>query len=111
MAEKAKKTVAVEPKAVAEKAGCTDKRCPTHGGLKTRGLLIEGKVVGNNIKSMAIVEIQYIRKISKYERFEKRRRKIHVHVPMCKTVTMGQMVKCMECRKLSKTKSFVLVDN
>jgi len=89
---------------------CTDKKCPRHGGLKTRGAMFEGKVVNAHSKNTAIVEIGYYRPVPKYERLEKKKSKFHVHIPGCMTVKEGSVIKFMECRKLSKTKSFVITD-
>ncbi|MGC8851180.1 MAG: 30S ribosomal protein S17, partial [Candidatus Micrarchaeia archaeon] len=53
--------------------------------------------------------IDYQRKVPKYERFEKRRSRIHVHVPECMNVKEGDRVLIGECRKLSKTKAHVVI--
>jgi len=91
-----------------KKTACADPRCPTHGSLKTRGAVLEGTVVSTRSKKTAVVEIPYVRKISKYERSEKRRSKIHAHLPDCVTVAEGDRVRIEECRRLSRTKSFVV---
>ena len=90
------------------KATCADPRCTTHGCLKTRGAVLEGKVVSTRAKKMVVVEIPYVRKIKKYERSEKRRSKIHAHLPDCISVKEGDLVQIEECRRLSRTKSFVV---
>ncbi|MFH0972314.1 MAG: 30S ribosomal protein S17 [Candidatus Micrarchaeota archaeon] len=110
--EKKKPAKKAKPIEAAEKqAGeCTDERCPKHGSLRTRGRIFEGKVVSTKAKKTAVVEIQYLRKVQKYERYEKRRSKIHVHIPDCNTVKEGDTIKLMECRKISKTKAFVIID-
>ncbi len=81
-----------------------------HGGLKTRGSLKEGRVVSLKARKTAVIEIPYLRRVSKYERFEKRRSKLHAHVPDCLAaqVREGSVVRVDECRKLSKTKAFVV---
>ncbi len=88
---------------------CHDKNCPIHGGLKTRGMVFEGRVVSAKSKNTAVIEIQRLYKVRKYERLEKRRSKIHVHVPPCMQVKEGEIIKAAECRKISKTKSHVMV--
>jgi small subunit ribosomal protein S17 len=94
---------------LAEKTtACNDPRCPSHGPLKTRGIMLEGRVVSRRAKKTAVVEIPYVRKLSKYERSEKRRSKIHAHVPDCMEVAEGDTVRVEECRRLSRTKSFVV---
>ncbi len=87
---------------------CTDPNCPLHGGLKTRGAITQGTVVSTKAAKMAVVEIPYTQPNRKYERLEKRRSKIHAHVPGCMTVHEGDRVQIAECRKISKTKAFVV---
>ena len=48
--------------------------------------------------------------INKFERYEKRNSKIKAHKPDCLDVKVGDSVKIAECRQLSKTKHFVLVE-
>ncbi len=88
---------------------CTEDTCPKHGSLKTRGALVEGLVVSTKPKKTAIIMLQRYRKVTKYERLEKRKSKIAVHVPSCMQVNVGDKVRVSECRKVSKTKSFVLI--
>ncbi|MBN1455027.1 MAG: 30S ribosomal protein S17, partial [Methanomicrobia archaeon] len=40
----------------------------------------------------------------------KRQSKIHAHNPPCINAKVGDIVKIAECRPLSKTKSFVVVE-
>jgi small subunit ribosomal protein S17 len=94
----------------AEPKECTDERCPKHGSLRTKGRIFEGKVVSMKAAKTAVVEIQYLHKVQKYERYEKRRSKLHVHIPECYKIKEGDTIKFMECRKLSKTKAFVIID-
>jgi len=89
---------------------CTEQTCPKHGSLKTRGAIIEGVVVSTKPKKTAIIMLQRYRKVPKYERLEKRKSKIAVHVPACMAVKVGEKVRVSECRKVSKTKSFVLLE-
>ncbi|HLC47732.1 MAG TPA: 30S ribosomal protein S17 [Candidatus Norongarragalinales archaeon] len=98
------------PVSTPKDGSCSDERCPRHGGLKTRGRIFEGKVVSARTKKTAVVELQYLRSVPKYERFEKRRSKMHVHIPDCYKVREGDMIKFMECRKISKTKAFVIIE-
>lgn len=93
-----------------KKSECIDYRCPMHGGLKTRGAVKEGRVVSLKARKTAVIEIPYLRRVPKYERFEKRRSKLHAHVPDCLAtrVREGSGVRVEECRKLSKTKAFVV---
>ena len=83
--------------------------CPIHGSLKTRGMVFEGVVTSAKPAKTVVIELQYIRRMPKYERYEKRRSKIHAHVPECMHVREGDVVQAVECRKISKTKSHVVM--
>ena len=48
--------------------------------------------------------------ISKYERYEKRTTTLVAHNPPCVNAKTGDIVKVMECRPVSKTKSFVVIE-
>ena len=87
---------------------CTDANCPTHGSLRVRGAVFEGLVASAKAPKMAVIVIPQVRKVPKYERYEKRRSKIHAHIPGCMTVKEGDRVQVSECRKLSRTKAFVI---
>ena len=89
---------------------CTDKKCPIHGHVKTRGSTVIGTVKNSKTKYTALVIRDYLHFIPKYERYERRRTKINAHIPGCMNVKVGDKVKLRECRKLSKTKSFVITE-
>ncbi|WP_305513650.1 MULTISPECIES: 30S ribosomal protein S17 [unclassified Methanobrevibacter] len=89
---------------------CNDPNCPFHGTLPVRGQVLEGVVVSNRAERTITVERSYYKFIKKYERYEKRKSKINVHKPDCFDVNIGDSVKIAECRPLSKTKHFVLVE-
>ena len=48
--------------------------------------------------------------LKKYERYERRRSQLHAHNPPCIDAKEGDMVKIRECRPLSKTKNFIIVE-
>lgn len=76
--------------------------------ISARGAVMSGIVVSTKAKKTAVVQVDYTRKVSKYGRLEKRRSKIHVHVPDGIEVKEGDTVDFSECRKISKTKSHVV---
>jgi len=78
--------------------------------ISTRGMIFTGAVVSRKADKTAVVSIDYLRKVPKFERVEKRRTKLHVHVPDGMEVKEGDSVKFVECRKLSKTKSHVVTE-
>ena len=93
-----------------EKA-CTDEHCPFHGKLSVRGQILEGVVVSTRMQRTAVIEREYLRYLQKFERFEKRTRRMNVHSPPCLGLSIGDRVTIMECRPLGKTVHFVAVRN
>ncbi len=88
---------------------CEDKNCPFHGTLPVRGQILRGKVVKVYGKT-AVIERELIRYVPKYERYMKKRSKLHAHNPECINAKPGDIVTIAECRPISKTKSFVIVE-
>jgi len=91
------------------KQKCEDRNCPFHGTLSVRGRAFEGTVVSDKMARTVTVELEHMHKIAKYERYERRTSKLHAHNPPCIAARAGDKVKLMECRRLSKTKSLVVV--
>lgn len=89
---------------------CTDPHCPFHGGFPVRGQVIDGQVVSTRMERSARVQREYLRYVPKYERYEKRTSSYNVHSPPCLDVQVGDRVKIMECRPVSKTISFVVIE-
>ena len=89
---------------------CTDNNCPFHGTLPIRGQILIGTVVSTKMDDTISVKREYMRYIKKYERYEKRTSTYHAHLPPCITVNEGEQVRIAECRPLSKTVSFVLIE-
>ena len=94
----------------APKKKCADVRCPFHGNLKVRGRLLTGKAVSTAGKSFLVVEMEFLHMVGKFNRGERRRSRISAHVPPCVQVEEGDQVTVAECRPLSKTISFVVVE-
>ena len=88
---------------------CNDEKCPWHGHLKVRGIIIRGKVVSTAMQGTVVVERERLHYVPKYERYEKRTSRYKAHLPPCIEVKKGEEVIIMECRPLSKTKHFVVV--
>ncbi|HEY7587996.1 MAG TPA: 30S ribosomal protein S17 [Thermoplasmata archaeon] len=95
----------------APKGTCADEHCPFHGKLSVRGQALEGIVVSTRMQRTAVIEREYLRYIQKYERFEKRTRRMNVHAPPCLNLGVGDHVTIMECRPLAKTVHFVAIHN
>ena len=94
----------------AKEATCDDTNCPIHGSLKTRGQIIKGNVVSDKMRKTVVVQRDYLRFLSKYERHEKRKSRILAHNPSCISAATGDEVSIMECRPLSKSKTFVVIE-
>jgi len=92
------------------KERCEDPNCPFHGALPVRGQVLEGIVTSNKAERTITVERSFYKFIRKYERYEKRKSKIRAHKPDCVQVDIGDAVKIAECRPLSKTKQFVVIE-
>ncbi|MBU0536386.1 MAG: 30S ribosomal protein S17 [Nanoarchaeota archaeon] len=89
---------------------CKDKKCPFHGDLSIRGRVFTGVVVSDVAKNTVSVRWERQRKMPKYERYERRTTKIHAHNPECIKAKNNDIVKIAECRPLSKTKNFVVIE-
>ncbi|UZE91821.1 MAG: 30S ribosomal protein S17 [Methanosarcinales archaeon] len=94
----------------APKNECADINCPFHGTLPVRGQIIEGKVVSSKMDKTAVVQREFTKWNPKYGRYKKVRSKIHAHNPPCINAKDGDVVKIAECRPLSKTKKFVIIE-
>lgn len=89
-----------------------DENCPFHGSLRLRGQVHEGTVSTVGMNGTIIIERHNVRLMPKYERYEKRTSRLAAHLPSCiGKVSVGDRVKVMECRPLSKTVSFCVVEN
>jgi small subunit ribosomal protein S17 len=88
---------------------CKDRNCPIHGTLSTRGTQLEGKVVSDKMQGTAIVQRDRMIKVKKFDRYRRSRSRIPAHNPPCMAVKTGDIVRIMECRKLAKTVSFVII--
>ncbi|NHJ12573.1 MAG: 30S ribosomal protein S17 [Candidatus Thorarchaeota archaeon] len=88
---------------------CNDEKCPFHGNLPVRGRILEGIVTSMKMHKAITFQTDYFSLVKKYSRYERRRSKKHAHLPSCIDVSVGDVVKVVECRPLSKTVSFVVV--
>ena len=91
------------------KEKCSDVNCPFHGELPVRGRAFEGLVVSDKMAGTVTVGLERMHYIPKYERYERRGSKFHAHNPPCIAAKTGDKVRIMGCRRLSKTKAFVVV--
>lgn len=88
-----------------------DANCPFYGSLRLRGQLLEGTISSVGMNGTITIERNNVRYMQKYERFEKRTSALSAHLPTCVgEVNIGDSVKVMECRPLSKTVSFCVIE-
>jgi small subunit ribosomal protein S17 len=88
---------------------CDDAHCPFHGNLTVRGHVMEGIVVSTMMHKTIVFQSDFLSLIKKYARYERRRSKKLAHLPSCIEVKVGDTVKVVECRPLSKNVSSVVV--
>ena len=88
---------------------CDDAHCPFHGNLTVRGHIMEGIVVSTMMHKTIVFQSDFLSLIKKYARYERRRSKKLAHLPSCIEVKVGDTVKVVEGRPLSKNVSSVVV--
>ena len=88
---------------------CKDDKCPIHGSVKVRGQTIKGRVISAKPTNTVTIERTLIEFVPKYERYKKKRSRVHAHNPACIGAKEGDIVLAGETRRLSKTKSFVVL--
>ena len=104
------KNIGIEVPKPEGKADAQDSKCPFTGGLKVRGRSFVGTVVKKDLHRTVTVEWPRRRMVKKYERYEMRRSKVRAHNPEIINAEVGDKVRIVECRKLSKTKNFVVIE-
>lgn len=88
---------------------CSDEKCPWHGSVRVRGILIEGRVYRSRMAGTVTVEREYLKYDPKFKRYERRRSRIHAHNPPCISASPGDVVLIGETRPLAKSVSFVVL--
>jgi len=89
---------------------CQDPHCPFHGTLPVRGRVMDGIVASTKMKGSIVVRRDFLQLVKKYRRFARSHSLIAAHLPPCIDVEVGDRVRLAECRALSKTVSFVVVE-
>ena len=92
------------------KKTCSDKNCPFHGTLAVRGRVLDGVVATAKMDKTIVVQREYLQFSTKFVRYERRHSHIPSHSPPCIEVKEGDRVRIAECRPISKTVSFVVVE-
>ena len=89
---------------------CNDQNCPFHGALSVRGRVLDGVVVSSKMDKTVVVRRDYLNYVPKLKRYERRRSQMSAHNPPCINAKEDDRVKIAECRPISKTVSFVVVE-
>ena len=87
-----------------------EKNNPFNGSLTIRGRLFEGVVINAKAKNTAVIQKESPIYFKKFKRFGRSKNKIHAHVPSNLSVQKGDYVIAAECRPISKSVSFVIVE-
>ncbi|CAM9235566.1 unnamed protein product [Heterosigma akashiwo] len=89
-----------------------DKKCPFTGDVAIRGRILKGLVISTKMTRTIIVRRDYLHYIRKYRRYEKRHKNVAVHCsPAFDTVSEGDVVTIGQCRPLSKTVRFNVIEH
>ena len=87
-----------------------EKNNPFNGSLSIRGKLFEGIVVNAKAKHTVTIEKKSFINFTKFRRYGRSKNRIHAHVPSNLDVGEGDHVIAAECRPISKSVSFVIIE-
>ena len=87
-----------------------EKNNPFNGSLSIRGKLFEGIVIDAKAKGTVVIQKESPIYFKKFKRFGRSKNKIHAHIPSNLDVKEGDYVIAAECRPISKSVSFVVVE-
>lgn len=79
-------------------------------GISLRGRSFVGTVISARMQKTATVEWGRRVDLPKYERYTTRRTRVKAHNPENIRAEEGDIVRIRECRPLSKTKNFMIVE-
>jgi len=107
MVETKKKLIKITKKTVAPK---TENKSLTKPVFATRGRTFTGKVVSTKMSKTVKVEWNRRAYLYKYERYQKKRSTVKAHNPENINAKVGDLVRIAECRPISKTKNFIIIE-
>jgi small subunit ribosomal protein S17 len=89
---------------------CNDKYCQIHGNTSTRGRSFKGKVI-RKFPKRVVIEFERTIYIEKYERYSKRKTKLHARLPECLShgIDLGDYIEIKECKPISKIIHFIVI--
>lgn len=77
--------------------------------VETRGRIFKG-IVSKKFEKRVVVDFERTVRIAKYERFAKKKTRLHARIPEDMHVKVGDIVKIRECRPLSKMIRFKVIE-
>ena len=86
-----------------------DPNDPFYGALPVRGQILRGIVLKAKAQKTVVVQVDKMKYDKKYERYARSSSKINAHSPASVGAAEGDNVTIMECRPLSKTKSWRVI--
>ena len=92
-----------------EKKGKETRKIVGTRSLGTRGRTFRGTVT-KKFEKRVVVEFERTVRVLKYERFAKKKTRLHARLPEGISVHVGDSVKVRECRPLSKIVHFVVTE-
>ena len=87
-----------------------EKNNPFNGTLSIRGKIFEGTVINAKANGTIVIQKESPIYFKKFKRFGRSKNKIHAHVPSNINVEEGDYVIAAECKPISKSVSFVVVE-
>ncbi len=78
--------------------------------IRTRGRTFTAIVVEARMQETATVEWPRRKYVSKYERYMSAHTRVKAHNPPSIDAKKGDIVKIMECKPISKTKHFIIIE-
>jgi len=96
--------------AAKQKIECKDFACPRHGQISLRGRSFKGTVIRKFPKRL-VIEFERTIYIKKYERYAKRKTKLHARLPDCMSedFDIGDYIEIKECRPISRIVHFIVI--
>ena len=104
------RNIGLPVKEIKKKPAKNESNNPFNGSLSIRGKIFEGIVINAKAKGTAVIQKESPIYFKKFKRFGRSKNKIHAHVPSNLNVQKGDHVIAAECRPISKSVSFVIVE-
>ena len=93
----------------AKKQTATEHKESTIESVGTRGRVFEGYII-KKFPHRAVIEYEATVYVKKYERFYKKKSKLHARIPAEMQVKVGDYVRIKECRQLSKIINHMVIE-